>query len=166
MKIPKGFPSSTHFQFFSAFLNGEKIPSPWKIVRCWILGGISTHILRKGSRNPGQKWWWFGLGIKISQSQWDGSSMHPRGPRGFFFPLWKMLPSKVATLVEGVGSECMLTFASDWNIVWFILISSWACSQLLFFVFEEPYRLAHHLIFWNIGHSPIEAPLWTHHKIK
>jgi hypothetical protein len=38
------------------------------------------------------------------------------GP-GFFFPLSKMSPSKVATLVEGVGSECMLTFASEWNRV-------------------------------------------------
>jgi hypothetical protein len=60
------------------------------------------------------------------------------GP-GFFFPLWKMSPSKVATLVEGVGSERMLTFASDWKIVRFILISSWAGSQLFFIVFEEPY---------------------------
>jgi hypothetical protein len=37
----------------------------------------------------------------------------PKRVQGIFFPLWKMSPSKVATLVEGEGSECMLTFTSD-----------------------------------------------------
>ncbi len=31
----------------------------------------------------------------------------------------------------------------------------------LFLLFKGPYWLAHHQVFWNIGHSPIEAPLWT-----
>ncbi len=32
----------------------------------------------------------------------------------------------------------------------------------LFFIFwKGPYWLAHYQTFWNIGHSPIEAPLWT-----
>ncbi len=32
----------------------------------------------------------------------------------------------------------------------------------LFFIFwKGPYWLAHYKTFWDIGHSPLEAPLWT-----
>ncbi len=32
---------------------------------------------------------------------------------------------------------------------------------LSFLFLKGPYSLAHHQFFWNVGHSPIEAPLWT-----
>jgi hypothetical protein len=41
-----------------------------------------------------------------------------------------------------------------------MLIRSWVHSQL-FKILIGPYQLAHQQFFWNIGHAPIKASLWT-----
>jgi hypothetical protein len=48
-------------------------------------------------------------------------------------------------------------------VSWLILINIQGCPLSFFSLFflKEPYWLAHHQFFQNIGHSPIEVPLWT-----
>jgi len=132
---------------------GKKISSPCKIVRCWILGGISNHARRKGLCNPCQKWWWSGLGIKFSQTQWDGSSMHPRGPRVFFSFVENVIKqSSYSSRRGGIRMHAHFRKWLEHSVIHNLLVHGHA-HNFLVFVFEEPY--------WLIGPSSNFLEHWS-----